>query len=540
MATRAGRSTRVEPVELVVEVSAQPCHALTAQGMAQRRMHGGRSTALPGPPCLVNHRPLRLQWSHGLKVPVKQRQRSNARACSASRRNASNSLGAHLAVSRCQAGRPGRLKYPCYRCFMTPIAPKSMADEALLSTARGVVATTRDAEADLLLLLAEIDARKLYLRCSAYPSMFAFCRGDLGFSEDVAFSRIRVARMSRKIPAVIHALRCGRVHLAGLRLLKPVLTRDNHVAVLEEASGKSKRDIEVLVARLAPKPPVPDSLRKLPSRRQPMEAGTSELREEARCLASSSPCNDAPALEGQRAFLDVPAGTSLAAVSQATSPTTDSAADATHSPRQPDVLQDGAPATPPRAHRSLVEPLDGERFKVQFTATRALRDKIKEAQDLLAHSEPDGALAAILERALDLLIAEAKKKRFGVVKNPRAEPETAAGTSTTRHVPNAIKRVVYERDDGRCTFVDGASGRRCEETRRLEYDHIEGFARTHRHSVEAIRLRCQAHNQLAAEELYGVEYMEEARRRKRAAARDAGGPGTSSTRESLPAQPALL
>ena len=56
------------------------------------------------------------------------------------------------------------------------------------------------------------------------------------------------------------------------------------------------------------------------------------------------------------------------------------------------------------------------------------------------------------------------------------------------------------------------NGRRCAETGRLEYDHVDGFARTHIHSVDAIRLVCRGHNAHAADQLYGRVYRERVRR----------------------------
>src|SRR5947207_14396138 len=76
--------------------------------------------------------------------------------------------------------------------------------------------------------------------------------------------RIFVARAARRLPALIEALRSGKVHLGGLRLLAPLLTVENHLDVLARAAGKSKRQIEEIVARLAPKPPVAAAIRKLP------------------------------------------------------------------------------------------------------------------------------------------------------------------------------------------------------------------------------------------------------------------------------------
>ena len=67
--------------------------------------------------------------------------------------------------------------------------------------------------------------------------MFAFCCDELGFSEDAAYSRILVARAGRRLPAVIEALRSGEIHLAGLRLLVPHLTSENHRQVLAQAAN---------------------------------------------------------------------------------------------------------------------------------------------------------------------------------------------------------------------------------------------------------------------------------------------------------------
>src|SRR5439155_22011680 len=113
-------------------------------------------------------------------------------------------------------------------------ALESLSSADLLSATRELVQRSRGLEADLLLHLGEIDERKLYLE-RAFPSMFAFCVGELRFSEDAAYSRILVARAARRWPAVIEAMRCGKVHLSGLRLLAPHLTGKNHREVLAEA-----------------------------------------------------------------------------------------------------------------------------------------------------------------------------------------------------------------------------------------------------------------------------------------------------------------
>ncbi len=188
-----------------------------------------------------------------------------------------------------------------------------------------------------------------------------------------------------------------------------------------------------------------------------------------------------------------------------------------------------APLAAPPKRRDQVKLLAPNAFKVEFTASDALQAKLKEAQALLRHRRPDGSLAFIVEEALDVLIAKVKKKRFGIGAKPRSAPARTAdaaseakSTSTkkkrrsSRHVSYGIRRVLAERDELRCTHV-GPDGRRCSETAFLELDHTKGFARTRQHSVEDMRLLCKVHNALAAEQLYGRDFMKRKLEEARAA-----------------------
>src|SRR2546422_9317819 len=142
----------------------------------------------------------------------------------------------------------------------------SLSSADLRSATWDLVQRSHGLDAALLMHLAEIEERKLYLDWS-FPSMFAYCVEELGFSEDVACNRINVARAARRLPIILEVLRSGKVHLAGLRLLAPHLTAENQEKLLAEATGKSTRQIEALVARISPQTPVPTVVRKLPDRR---------------------------------------------------------------------------------------------------------------------------------------------------------------------------------------------------------------------------------------------------------------------------------
>ncbi len=71
-----------------------------------------------------------------------------------------------------------------------------------------------------------------------------------------------------------------------------------------------------------------------------------------------------------------------------------------------------------------------------------------------------------------------------------------------RYIPKQIRRAVYERDDGRCTFTDPATGRQCS-SRRVQLHHINPWCKGGPHTAANLTLRCHAHNSLAAEEDLG-------------------------------------
>jgi 5-methylcytosine-specific restriction endonuclease McrA len=74
-----------------------------------------------------------------------------------------------------------------------------------------------------------------------------------------------------------------------------------------------------------------------------------------------------------------------------------------------------------------------------------------------------------------------------------------------RAVPATLRRAVFARDEGRCTYRSD-SGERCRETARLELHHLVPFARGGEHRLDNVTLRCRAHNALAAEEDFGRQF----------------------------------
>jgi 5-methylcytosine-specific restriction endonuclease McrA len=166
------------------------------------------------------------------------------------------------------------------------------------------------------------------------------------------------------------------------------------------------------------------------------------------------------------------------------------------------------PDKPSKIRPATIAPLSEARFAIEFTASDALREKLELCRDLVSHANPSRDLAVVIERAVDLLLAELQRKRLARTK--RRQTAQNLGEGKPSRISNAIRRAVFERDGLQCTYV-AKDGRRCDARALLELDHIEPRAFGGSNDEKNLRVRCRAHNQLWAEQAFGREQVERSR-----------------------------
>jgi hypothetical protein len=124
----------------------------------------------------------------------------------------------------------------------------------------------------------------------------------------------------------------------------------------------------------------------------------------------------------------------------------------------------------------------------------------------MRHQIPDGDLGRILARAVALLHAQVRKRKFAETSRPRSShPAASPKEAPSRHIPAAMPRGL-SKGRGAVLYVS-SSGRRCEAREFLEFDHAEAWAFTRAHSIGGITLRCRAHNQRRARIDFGDRHM---------------------------------
>lgn len=397
-----------------------------------------------------------------------------------------------------------------------------LSDTDLVAEVKRLARHECQATAQLIASLAVLDARQLYLG-EGYSSLFAYCVGALHLGEHASYHRIEAARVARRFPLVLERLAEGTLTLTVVTLLAPHLTADNHRALIDAVRHKSKRDVEHLLAALHPAPDVPASVRKLPA-----PAGARRA-----CAGAADP--QRPKMPEEPSSLPAGRGRETGAEH----------ASAAHR---------ASAAPPPRP--AVVGPLAPERYKVQVTITAQTHRKLRRAQDLLRHSIPDGDIGAVLDRALTVLLEKLERTKLAARKSDRpvraagqvavtgslapeppqqsnarcgpalgsegtlrkkdvAEPRSPSAPSRpvapspasgperrSRHIPAAVRRAVWVRDQGSCAFA-GTDGHRCGATAFLEYHHVVPYARGGDASVEGISLRCRSHNNHEAARDFG-------------------------------------
>ena len=346
----------------------------------------------------------------------------------------------------------------------------------------------RAVQVEFLLHLDEFDRRRAYLD-AGYHSLWDYCLRALHLREGAAGRRIGAMRVLRRFPALAPALRDGRICLSTAPLLGQVLTEENVVELVARAAYRTKAEVEELVVSMKPRPTPAEGVRKLPAPAASPSTRPEALGPEA-CRDESGP------------MLALP----LAALASA--PATPTPAPPVASPVETRAA---------RASASEVRPVAKERWSVRITLDAAAKADLDALRALLSHKIPDGDLGAVVRDAIRCALERYGKRRGAIGDVPTRSGGRKAGSRPqlpARSIPAAVRREVWRRDGGRCTFV-GPDGCRCESRWQLQLDHIDPVALAGGKTTPTaadLRLRCRPHNLLEAERVFGRDHMDQFRR----------------------------
>ncbi len=147
-----------------------------------------------------------------------------------------------------------------------PTSFRNLSDQQLLSELKSLVQRERELLMEILKFLFEVERRQLFLS-RGYPSLFAFCMGELAYSESQAHTRIQAMRLVKSVPEAAEKMESGALSLSvaaaaqsafrrSQKLELPVSPADKKT-ILASLSNLSTRNAEQILLERMPASAVP-------------------------------------------------------------------------------------------------------------------------------------------------------------------------------------------------------------------------------------------------------------------------------------------
>ena len=402
----------------------------------------------------------------------------------------------------------------------------ALSDRELLRETSNLVRHERHLQGAIIDHLAEIEARGLYLE-RGFSSLFDYAVRELGYSDAAAARRIGTMRLCADQPDAREGLRDGSLTLSaaaelqwafdrqrrrgsicGTAAIAPagrptagsaaqndpaadfapavplpsaepepppplVLDAVGRQKLVEEAAGKSARQVRQMLADLDPElAPPADRVRPLGDGRYELKAtidaecrqGLEQLRG---LLSHVDPRMTMGQLVGRlvREALDRHDPSRPPRRARSGSRPADAKANAPRTPT-PEQAQRSAALrrrSTPRVRRT-------PRRRRRPTRTPATAASTPESQPAgerrAASTTKDAAIPA------GAAPTPARAVRPIPTKSTGAATPAAKSCASGRAIPAGVRRQVWQRDGGRCSYVDPQTGRRCNSTHLIEIDHI--------------------------------------------------------------------
>lgn len=254
----------------------------------------------------------------------------------------------------------------------------SLSDTQLWTAVPRLLRDERDNLASFLIHLAEVNRRELHLR-HAYSGLFRYLI-KLGLSEWESRARDVAAIAVTKYPSVLGLLRSGRLNLTAIAMVGPHLTSENYRALLRKACRRSTRELQVLVASLAP---------------------GAKRRDVVRVVAAPTPPGVSPSA-GAVSVLERADGCER---------------------EDRGLFPDLSPST-----HSQKRAVAGRRLRFSFDGPEELHGLISRARDILFHKYPKGEMSLILIDAMNALLDKIDPERRFQRRVERARRRARVGT----------------------------------------------------------------------------------------------------------------
>lgn len=394
-----------------------------------------------------------------------------------------------------------------------------LPDRVLLARTRQLVERERHLHVEIIDHLREIEDRDLHL-ARGFSTLFDYAVNELVYSNGAAWRRTLTMRLCRRMPDVRERLRNGSLTLSTAAQLQSAFERQERKRRREWAQQQKRRSEQAAASTTASVAARDgQSTDRLPAGPATSVAGSVRAQVPVVVLDAT----------GQRELVKQATGKSSRQVEELLASVDPNLA----SPREQmrargdgtwtfTVVVDRECRQGMDHLKSLLSHVDPAMSYGQLV-NRLVQDELRRRDPRLRGSTGTDTRPAATDGSASK--REAQPVHHGAPAENGTSPEPAEAVSTAkcvaadggtapstphqpgtggagrrqpapagRVIPAAIKRAVWERDQGCCSYVDPTTGRRCSSRHLLQIDHIRPWATGGSAQLDNLRLLCHAHH----------------------------------------------
>jgi len=362
---------------------------------------------------------------------------------------------------------------------------KSLSNLDLVSKTKTLAAEERRITTEILWLLKEVEFRRIHASLG-YGSLFDFIVHGLGYSEAAAARRLNAMRILQDVPEVASALEAGTLNLSTVSTVQGFLRRekkergvtysqDEKRSLLKKVEGQSARECEKILATLSPVAMLPKE----------QERVITSDRTELKVVLPQEVMEKLQRIRSLRSHA-TPDATYADLIGYM--------AELTLEKIDPARIEKRAQVRKAKAQAAQAEPIskvDGD-----------LRTD-RPCSEIVSPPPSSSSEGAVMTQEVVMGGSEVAQGQLATSTTPTSELRRKRP-----HIPAAVRREVFIRDDMKCTYVDPISGRRCNSDFQVQNDHRIPVALGGASDVNSLRNLCSTHNRLEAIRILGAEAMQ--------------------------------
>ena len=383
---------------------------------------------------------------------------------------------------------------------------KKLSDQNLLFQTKYLVQKERNITIQVLRHLSEIESRKLHLK-RGFSSLFDYAVRDLGYSHSAAYRRIKVMKLCREVPEIVSKLKTGSLNLTTVSKLQAYFEKQDKKAkksqtefnltnqktdtifVGDDENCKSNN----IIVECNPEKNLPATIKKN------FPPATDRVMNETKQKTKS---NEPGLNETKSDKSGLNLNQKLDLLEQVTG----------KSSRQTEKLLCEMD-TEIYQIKDKVRYLNKDQIEIKLTVNKNSYENLEILKSLLSHKSPNMSYGRLFQTLSELgldkydprrKLKKQKEKNLPTkIKNNfspaagrvRNNKEVSSEKIASRYIPTKIKRLVWTRDQGQCTYICPETKKKCGSKHFLQIDHIHPYSLGGSSKLNNLRLLCAGHNQ---------------------------------------------